>query len=121
MRGRALAARRWIRLDRIATLKSFIEARPDDPFPRYGLAMEYKNQGKLEEAARVFAELREKFADYVPQYLHGGHVLLALNRKAEARDVYRKGIEVATRRGDFHARGELEAALADLGPAEGKA
>ena len=38
-------------------------------------------------------------------------------RKDEAAEAYRKGIEVATRRGDQHARRELEAALAEIAPA----
>ena len=37
-------------MDRIATLKSFVTRSPQDPFPRYGLAMEYKNRGELATA-----------------------------------------------------------------------
>lgn len=102
-------------MDRVAALTRFIEQSPGDPFPRYGLALEYKSQGKLEEAARVFGELEGRFPDYVPQYLMAGGVLVGLGRRDEAARTYRKGIEVATRRGDAHAKGELEAALAELG------
>jgi len=34
-----------------------------------------------------------------------------LNRAEEARDVYRKGMEVAARKGDMKTRGELGSAL----------
>ena len=101
-------------MDRIATFKSFIARTPADPFPRYGLAMEHKSRGELALAWAVFYELLDKFADYVPTYLLAGGTLLALGRQAEAADVYRRGIDVAQRRGDSHARGELESALAEL-------
>ena len=32
-------------MDRIATFKSFIARSPTDPFPRYGLAMDYASAG----------------------------------------------------------------------------
>jgi tetratricopeptide (TPR) repeat protein len=101
-------------MDRIATFKSFISRSPTDPFPRYGLAMELKTRGELAEAWATFSELLEKFPDYVPSYLMAGGTLLALSRRDEAADVYRRGIAVATRRGDQHARGELESALAEI-------
>ena len=104
-------------MDRLASFRSFISRSPSDPFPRYGLAMEHKSRGELADAWTVFEELLAKFPDYVPTYLMAGGTLVALDRKAEAADIYRKGIEVATRRGDQHARGELESALAELTPA----
>jgi tetratricopeptide (TPR) repeat protein len=101
-------------MDRIATFKSFIAKSPGDPFPRYGLAMEHKNRGELDQAWTVFQELLGQFADYVPTYLMAGGTLAALGRSAEAADVYRRGIDVASRRGDSHARRELETALGEL-------
>ncbi len=101
-------------MDRIASFKSFIARTPADPFPRYGLAMEHKGRGELAEAWAVFSDLLSNFADYVPTYLMAGGTLTALGRTGEAADVYRRGIEVSARRGDSHARGELETALAEL-------
>jgi tetratricopeptide (TPR) repeat protein len=103
-------------MDRIATFKSFIARSPSDPFPRYGLAMEHKTQGDLAQAWAAFADLLENFPDYVPTYLMAGGTLSGLGRKDEAADVYRRGVEVATRKGDPHARGELESALNELEP-----
>lgn len=102
-------------MDRIATFKSFISRSPTDPFPRYGLAMEYKGGGKLDEAWSAFQELMTGFPDYVPTYLMAGGTLVALGRQGEAATVFQKGIEVAGKRGDLHAKKELESALADLG------
>ena len=103
-------------MDRIETFKTFITRSPADPFPRYGLAMEYKTKGSLEEAWVAFSELLEKFPDYVPTYLMASGTLVALGRATEAADVLRRGIEVSGRRGDLHARKELETALAELSP-----
>jgi tetratricopeptide (TPR) repeat protein len=98
-------------MDRITTFRSFIERTPQDPFPRYGLAMEHKGRGELDEARRVFAELLADFPDYVPTYLMAGETLSALGRHDEAAAIFETGIEVATRGGDQHARRELESAL----------
>ena len=78
--------------------------------------MELKGAGQLAEAWTAFAELVDQFPDYVPTYFQAGATLLALGRKDDAAAMYRKGIEVATRRGDQHARRELESALADVTP-----
>lgn len=101
-------------MDRIASFRSFIERSPSDPFPRYGLAMEHKTRGELDLAWRAFEELLTRFPDYVPAYLQAGGTLVALGRRPEAADVYRKGMEVAGRAGDAHARRELEGALAEI-------
>ena len=103
-------------MDRIATFKSFIARSPTDPFPRYGLAMEHKGRGELGDAWGVFAELLERFPDYVPTYLMAGGTLLALGRRDEARGVYERGIAVARAQREQHALRELEAALGELSP-----
>jgi tetratricopeptide (TPR) repeat protein len=101
-------------VDRIATFRQFIARSPNDPFPRYGLAMELKVRGQLAEARAAFDELLAGFPDYVPAYLQAGGVLLALGESALAAETFRRGITAAEARGDQHARGELEAALAEL-------
>ena len=103
-------------MDRLASFRSFISKSPQDPFPRYGLAMEHKGRGENAEAWTVFEELITKFPDYVPTYLMAGGTLISLGRKDEAAGIYRQGIEVASRRGDQHARRELEDALAEIAP-----
>lgn len=101
-------------MDREAAFKSFIEQKPDDPFPRYGLAMEYRNTGRLEAAHEQFEALIERFPEYLPSYLMAGNNLIDLDRKDEAAAVYRKGIDMAGGAGDSHTRGELVAALSSL-------
>jgi len=103
-------------MDRIATFKTFIARSPSDPFPRYGLAMEHKARGENAEAWTIFEEMIATFPDYVATYLQAGGTLVALGRKDEAASVFRQGIEVASRRGDQHARRELESALSEISP-----
>jgi tetratricopeptide (TPR) repeat protein len=102
---------------RIDMLKAFIAQRPSDPFPQYGLALEHKNAGQLEEAWGAFAALMEKHPTYTAAYLHAGNTAVALGRVEDARAVYARGVEASTKAGDTHARGELEGALAALPPA----
>lgn len=105
-------------MDRIAALEAFLEKDPDDPFPRYGLAVEYKNQDRFEEAQALFDELITRFPDYLASYMMAGANLIALGREPEAAETYRRGIEVAAKKGDSHTRSELELALADLEKSE---
>jgi predicted Zn-dependent protease len=103
---------------RIELLRGFIAQRPSDPFPRYALALEHKNAGQLDEAWETFRMLMDAHRDYVPAYLHAGNTLVELGRVAEARVVFASGVEASSRRGDGHARSELEAALAQIGSGE---
>jgi len=100
---------------RLETLKSMVAQNPADSFLRYGLAMEYRNAGDLESAVREFRSLIAANPDYAAAHYHGGQALERCGRLEEARELYRKGIEVTTRKGDLHARGEIQAALELLG------
>jgi predicted Zn-dependent protease len=100
--------------DRIALLTGFIAQRPDDPFPRYALAIEHKNAGQLSQAWENFRVLMDAHPDYVAAYLHAGQTLIGLGRPGDARQVFETGIAASLRRGDAHARGELEGALAQV-------
>ena len=96
-------------------LKSMVEQNPSDSFLRYGLAMEYRNRGELELAISEFRALMAAAPDYVPAYFHAGQTLERTGEVDEARQVYEKGIAAATRKGDAHAKSELEGALDLLG------
>jgi tetratricopeptide (TPR) repeat protein len=100
--------------NRLEILKQMIAQDPTNAFARYGLATEYANSGALEEAIVEFQNLLSKDENYAAAYYHGGQALEKLGRVEEARDFYQKGIEVTTRKGDLHTRGELEGALSLL-------
>jgi Flp pilus assembly protein TadD len=96
---------------RLETLKTLSAQNPQDSFLRYGLAMEYRNTGDLESAMREFQGLMETDPDYSATYFHAGQTLERMGRREEARAVYEKGIDVTQRKGDMHARSELQGAL----------
>ena len=102
------------RMDRLQALKDLLTENPQDSFARYGLALEYVKQGKLQEAIAEFQTLLSFNPEYGAAYFHMGQTMEKLSRTEEARAIYRQGIEVATRQRNSHARSELESALSFL-------
>jgi len=99
---------------RLEAFRKFVQARPDDPFTRYALAMHLRSMGRLDEAVEAFAALGARTPDYLPTWLMLGQALEAAGRDGEAARAYQDGVAAAARRNDQHARGELEAALEAL-------
>lgn len=95
---------------RIEAFKKFVEQKPDDPFPRYSLAMAYRGAGAFEDAVREFESLIARQPGYVPAYLMLGQTLEQLGRKADAAARYKDGMAAATQAGNGHAQGELMSA-----------
>jgi Flp pilus assembly protein TadD len=90
-------------------LEDLLAEHPDDPFLRYGLAMEHVSAGHDGEAVRCFRDLRAITPEYVPAYLQEGQALVRLGRHAEARSVFAAGVRIAEEQGDSHAAGEMQA------------
>ena len=95
-------------------LEEFVAKKPDDPFSRYGLAMECMNGGDTGAADGHFRELLQRNAEYVPAYLMYAQMLSREARAEEARQVLSTGIAAADRKGDQHARSEMETLLAEI-------
>ena len=104
---------------RLFYLEKVTAAGTEDPMPWYALAMEYRTLGRNDEALQTFTTLRTRKPDYVPMYLMCGQMLEGLGRSEEAGDWLSAGIAVARAKGDSHAVGELETALAALEKTEG--
>ena len=100
--------------ERLAAFQKFVAAKPDDPFTRYGLAMQLRSMGRDEDAVSVFRELGRRAPDYVPTWMMLGQALEGLGRDGEAAQAYQDGIASATRQANHHARGELQEALERL-------
>ena len=100
--------------NRLQILIHLVERNPNDSFALYGLAMEYARQEQYQQAMEHFQKLWEVNPDYAAAYYQAGQVLVKTGQLEEARRIFQKGIEVATRLGDFHATSELEAALGQL-------
>lgn len=98
---------------RMAQIEALLADDPDDPFLRYGLAMEHVSAGDDATAADHLGRLTAS-TTYVPAFLQAGQVLARLNRFAEAIDVLRRGVTVAVAAGDTHAAGEMSGLLTSL-------
>src|SRR5438105_4029868 len=102
-------------MDRVATLRRFVSQKPEDPFPRYALALELKGQGDAASAAAELEQLVAQKPDYLPAYLMLGLLQQSLGRDADARRTLQAGQDVARKQGNSHTLGELTGALEQLG------
>jgi len=92
-------------------LEQFVADKPTDAFARYGLALECVKLGDDSAATGHFHKLLESNPEYVAGYFQFGQLLGRLGRLDEARKLLSDGIVVAQRKGDIHARDEMQAAL----------
>jgi thioredoxin-like negative regulator of GroEL len=95
-------------------LEEFVARKPGDAFSRYGLAMECMNIGDPAAADEHFRALLHSNAEYIPAYLMYAQMLVRESRPAEARTVLSSGIAAAEKKGDQHARSEMETLLSEL-------
>lgn len=95
-------------------LEEMLSLEPNDPFLRYGLAMEYVSEGKDDAAVERFHEMFEVAPDYVPAYLQAGQALVRLGNAEKAREVFLRGVETARKQGDHHAAEEMTGMLSML-------
>ena len=102
-------------MDRIAMLNGILEQNTSDAFARYGLAMEFSNNGNVEAALAEFQKLLTAHPDYTAGYFMAAQALAKANRVAEARKMLEDGIASANRTGNSHALSEMQAMLAELG------
>jgi tetratricopeptide (TPR) repeat protein len=101
-------------MDRIATLREVLSQNPNDAFARYGLAMEYSNAGKVDEALQEFGKLLAAHPDYSAGYFMAAQALTRVERTEEAKKMLIEGIASARRTGNTHAQSEMTAMLAEL-------
>ncbi len=99
---------------RLAFLEQHCASAGADSFAFYGLGMEYRKEGRVDDAVATFDKLKDKDPDYLPLYLMAGQTLIDAGRAVEAKAWLEAGIAVAQRKGDSHALGELESALASM-------
>jgi thioredoxin-like negative regulator of GroEL len=95
-------------------LEEFVARKPNDAFSRYGLAIECMNNGDTAAADEQFRALLQGNVEYVPAYLMYAQLLVRESRPAEARTVLSSGIAAAEKKGDQHARSEMESLLSEI-------
>lgn len=101
--------------DRLRKLQAMLEKQPNDAFLLYGVALEHKKAGRATEAIHFLDRVIQVDPEYCYAYHQKGLVHESTGDAGAARRSYREGIEAATRKGDLHAKGEIEAALDMLG------
>ena len=92
-----------------------LEKSPNDPFLLYGIALEHKKSGDTARALDFLDRTIVTDPSYCYAYYQQGQIREMAGDEAGARQAYEAGIAAATKKGDAHARGELEAALELLG------
>ena len=95
-------------------LEEFVAQDPSDSFSRYALALELEKEARLEDAVNHLRELIARDQDYVASYYQLGRLLARTGCINEARDVYRKGINVANSAGDQKTAAEINEAVEAL-------
>lgn len=101
-------------MDRITMLKEILTANPADAFARYGLAMEYANQGQIDSSLAEFDQLIGAHPDYTAGYFMAAQTLAKAGRAEEAKARLKQGIASAGRTGNQHALGEMQQMLLEL-------
>ncbi|HUQ49475.1 MAG TPA: hypothetical protein VM056_02080 [Terriglobales bacterium] len=103
-----------ISTSRIQMLTQFLAENPNDAFARYGLAMEYSKADDVDSSMQHFNHLVKLHPDYAAGYFMAAQLLARIGRTGEARRFLTDGIAAAARSGNAHAKGEMEAMLAEL-------
>lgn len=99
---------------RLALFDKLIADGSTDPFHHYARAMELRSLARVPEAAQAFAEVCQRFGDYVPSYLMAAQLFRELGDATQARHYAEAGVAAARREGNEHALSELSALLDGL-------
>lgn len=107
------------RTPRMDQLEALLADDPDDPFLRYGLAMEHASAGDDDECVRILRALiaLTPASPYIPAYLMAAQALARLGREPEAAVLLVAGIAAADQAGTsdaLHAKSEMQGLLATL-------
>src|ERR1700730_5842033 len=95
-------------------LEELVARKPAECLDRYGLSMQCLNSGDPAAAGEHFRALLQSNAEYVPAYLMYAQLLVRESRGEEARTVLSSGIAAAEKKGDQHARSEMEGLLSEI-------
>lgn len=101
-------------MDRIAQIKQFLEATPNDSFLKHALALEYIKLNDDVTARQLFEELLAHEPGYVGSYYHLGKLLERAGDNTGAISIYEKGMAMAKAGNEKHAYNELQSAYEDL-------
>ena len=101
-------------MNRREKLEAMLADDPQDQLLRYMLAMELDKEGNPDRSLSFLNGLMDDAIPYVPAFLMAGQQLTRLDRIAEARVAFQRGIEEAQEQGEAHAFEELKRFLSEL-------
>ena len=93
---------------RLEQLQELLKSEPGDSFLRYAIATEYVKLGEYNKALAFYELLLKEDENYVGTYYHLGKLLELMEKKEQAVDVYKKGMDIARKLGKTHAFAELQ-------------
>ncbi|HWE03113.1 MAG TPA: hypothetical protein VG326_11950 [Tepidisphaeraceae bacterium] len=96
---------------RMRQLQLLLEKEPADTFLLYGLALEYKKADDPVHAIEYLDRVIGLDSGYCYAYHQKGLIYESRDNLPAARSAYLEGIEASKKKGDNHARQEIEAAL----------
>jgi Flp pilus assembly protein TadD len=99
--------------DRIAALEKLLDRSPDDPRLLFGLALEHEKRGEWQQVASRLRRYLELADDEGNAWGRLGNALRQIGQDQDARDAYRRGVEVANRHGHPTMAMEFEEVLAE--------
>jgi len=92
-------------------LQQMLQKEPNDTFLLYGLALEFKKANDAPHALEYLDRVISLDSGYCYAYHQKGLIHESTENLEAAKSAYRAGIEAAKKKGDNHARQEIEAAL----------
>jgi predicted Zn-dependent protease len=95
-------------------LTRMLEKEPGDLFLLYAIALEHKKAGEFADAQKYLADVIKRDPLYCVAYQQSAQVHEMAGDMEAAKLAYREGIVAAGRKGDQHAREEMEGALSML-------
>ena len=98
---------------RISFLEKSMAENPSDPFIKYALAMEYREED-LDRSKSLLESLMEEQPEYVPTYLTLSNLLLDFGEDQRAKEILQSGLVMAKRANDTQALRELSDVLRNL-------
>ena len=100
--------------ERLRSLFELYKKDPNDSFVAYGIALEYISTESYDQAEKYLTGIITNDPDYVPAYMQLAQVKENLNKIEEAKDTYKKGIEVAKKNSELRTANEMEEFLSEL-------
>lgn len=101
-------------VNRLDQLLKFLEESPDDSFLKFAIAKEHEKVSAHDKALKYYLDIHENDSNYIGLYYHLGKLYEVINRRQLALNIYKQGIELGKKNGDFHSVSELNNAKMNL-------